>query len=263
MALNAYVSALQTLLHDPAGQFYPVATLTGFINEARNQVALEAECIKGRGTFSTVPGQVLYQASAVTSPGTPLGVGGLATPVDLSFNPGFQNNPLIVLEKRNWAWFQFYVLGMAAPPPGLPTTWCPFQEGTPTLPQGGETTSTGPTAGSSFYLNTPSLAISVNVDGLWYPIPLAVDTDPEAIPGPWTDAVPLYAQYLAYLDARQGQAAEESLKLYGVFMARARGIVTPRPTQDAYPGGQRARQAPGQAPPKRGGGEPAGRGGGQ
>ena len=45
MALNAYISQVQTLLHDPNQQFYSSATLTGFINEARSQVCIEGECV--------------------------------------------------------------------------------------------------------------------------------------------------------------------------------------------------------------------------
>ena len=46
MALNAYISATQLLLHDTAGQRYSISDLTTYINSARSQLALEGECVR-------------------------------------------------------------------------------------------------------------------------------------------------------------------------------------------------------------------------
>jgi hypothetical protein len=46
MALNAYVGATQRLLHDTAGQRYSTTDLTIYINDARSQLAVEAECVR-------------------------------------------------------------------------------------------------------------------------------------------------------------------------------------------------------------------------
>jgi hypothetical protein len=262
MALTGYLRALRTLLHDQASQFYSDATLTGFINEARVQVAAEGECIKGVGSFTAVPGQSFYRTSVVTVPTIPQGIAGLVTPNSLSYNPSFAAGGLVTLDKRNWEWFNFYVLGFAAKQTGFPYAWCPFTQGSSTLPQGA--TSPGGVADGSFYMSPTTMSLPINVDGIWYPINLATDGDPEALTGLFNDAVPIYGQYLAYMDSRLSQLAESALQLYGVFMARARGIVTPLADQQAYPGDLAARQAPGQAPPLRGGDRvgPAGRSGG-
>jgi hypothetical protein len=254
MAISAYISALQVLLHDQAGLAYPTSVLTGFINEGRQRIALESECIRGVGTLATVPGQNLYLCSAVTVPASPAGINGLATPRGLQYNPGLVipggASPQVTLEKRNWDWFNFYLLGLAAPPNGPPRAWCPLNQGGAFLPQGGS--SAGPIATGSFYVNTPNAVYTLLVDGVWLPQNLAADADPEAIPGPFTDAVPLYGPYLGFMDARLNQLATEALQTYEVFMAAARGIVTPLPEQQAYPGGLGARRLPGQAPPQRG-----------
>ena len=46
MALTAYIGATQRLLHDTAGQRYSTTDLTTYINEARSQLAVEAECVR-------------------------------------------------------------------------------------------------------------------------------------------------------------------------------------------------------------------------
>jgi hypothetical protein len=235
--LSSYVSAVQTLLHDPNAQFYPVATLQGFINEARQQIALEGECIRGIGALNTAPGTQLYSNSAVAVPASPLGIaaGGLLLPRSISFNAGTSlSGGLVTLEDRNWDWFNFYWLGIAAPYPGPPKAWCPFTAGT----------------GGSFYVGPkPTAIFALQIDGVWSPINLATDLDPEAIPFPWTDAVQYYALYLAYTDSQRSKDASDAFGVYEQFMKRARGGVTPLRVQRTFPGGLAARQMSGQAPP--------------
>lgn len=256
MALVAYITALQNLLHDQAGLAYPENTLTGFINEARQQVALESESVRGIGTLPVNPGQNYYLGTAVTPPTSPAGLGFLATPRSIQYDPGFVlmsgRTPQVTLVKRNWDWFNFYELGIAARPPGPPAVWAPFFMGTPTLPQGG--TSPAAIATSSFYINMPNSAYTLLVDGTWTPKDLVSDTDPECIPAPFNNAVPLYALFLGFMDSRLNELAQGALQVYELFMARARGIVTPLPEQQAFPGGLAARRTPGMAPPQRGAG---------
>jgi hypothetical protein len=268
VALNAYLNALQILLHDQAGLAYPQSVLTGFINEARQQVALESESIRGIGAIPTVPSQTSYSNSSVTVPMVPVGIANLITPRSIQYDPGLVltsgRTPQVTLVKRNWDWFNFYELGMAQRAPGPPRVWAPFMMGQPTLPQGG--VSGGVVAAGSFFINPPNAVYLLLVDGTWGPENLEVEADPEAIPGPFTDAVPLYALYLGFMDARLNELAQQALQVYELFMTRARGIVTPLPEQNAFPGGLSARRLPGMAPPQRGAGAgpPAqGQGGGQ
>jgi hypothetical protein len=256
MAINAYLNALQILLHDQAGLAYPQSVLTGFINEARQQVALESESIRGLGAVQTVPNQTAILHDSVVVPAVPAGIASLITPRTLQYDPGLVladgRTPLVTLVKRNWDWFNFYELGMAQRSPGPPRVWAPFGMGSPTLPQGGA--SGGPVAVGSFFTNPPNAAYLLIVDGTWGPIDLEVESDPEAIPAPFNNAVPLYGLYLGFMDARLNELAQQALQAYELFMTRARGIVTPLPEQDAYPGGFGARRLPGQAPPQRGAG---------
>jgi hypothetical protein len=259
---------MQLLLHDQAGLAYPTAVLTGFINEARQQVALEGECILGVGNIDTVAGQTLYSGGFVVPPASPAGIGPPATVKTIQYRPGFVTSdgstPNITLEKRNWQWFYFYIFGFSAPPPGPPRTWCPLNQGANFLPQG-VSSATAPEC--SFYINQPNGVYTLFIDGLWTPIELQVDADPEAIPGPWTLAVPHYALYLAFKDARLQPLAEASMQEFEMMMVRARAGVTPLHEQLSFPGGLTARRLPGEAPPQRGAGagQPgpaAGQGGG-
>lgn len=272
MALVAYITALRNLLHDQAGLAYPDNTLTGFINEARQQAALEGECIRVEGSIDTVPMATSYNNNSVALPPGVLGIAAMATPRSIRYVPGIVtmdgSTPSVVLAKRGWEWFNFYESGMAARPPGPPRVWSPYMQGTPTLPQGG--TSTGPTTGGSFQINTPNAVYTLLVDGAWTPQDLESDADPEVIPAPFNTAVPLYGLFLGFMDARLNELAQGALQVYELFMARARGIVTPLPEQQAFPGGLAARRTPGMAPPQRGagagppaqGGSGAGQGGG-
>lgn len=46
MALNAYITATQSLVNDPSAQRFSIPTLTTYINTARSQLALEGECVR-------------------------------------------------------------------------------------------------------------------------------------------------------------------------------------------------------------------------
>ena len=72
MALNGYLTDTQSLLGDPAGQFYSTTSLTNFINKARNRVAASGECVRwlppsGTGQNQTVAGQEVYPFSFVNT----------------------------------------------------------------------------------------------------------------------------------------------------------------------------------------------------
>jgi hypothetical protein len=85
--------------------------------------------------------------------------------------------------------------------------------------------------GGSFVIDPlPDIAYNLNLDCVCYPIALTADTDFEAIPNLWTDAVPFYAAYYALLSAQTSarmQDAERYFQYYQQFMQRARSAVTP------------------------------------
>ncbi len=230
--LNAYLSAVELLLHDPNNQFFSAATLTTFINSARQQVATEGECVRGVATLNTVSGQNVYQHSGIVAPTTPIGIDKLLNPRTISF-PNATNAGQLQLEKRPWDWFNFYFLSLSPPPPGQPRAWAPFDPGK---------------LGSFYLAPTPTSIIALSLDGVWLPINLVIDANAEAIPFPWTDAVPFYAAYLAFLDSQRANDANGMFTLYENYMQRARSGVTGTPVLDASPGSAASRTSPGSAP---------------
>lgn len=67
----------------------------------------------------------------------------------------------------------------------------------------------------------PSGIYIMDWDCFCLPIPLLSDSDPEAIPYPWTDAIPTFAAHLAFENSRQTDNADRMLKKYQWFMQRA------------------------------------------
>lgn len=72
--------------------------------------------------------------------------------------------------------------------------------------------------GGSIYLQpVPTTTLPMEWNCVCTPIDLATDSDPEAIPYPWTDAVPYYAAYVGFMSARR---PEEAKGMWGEFEAR-------------------------------------------
>jgi hypothetical protein len=250
VALNAYLLNVRILLHDPVAQFYTDTTLTNFINQARDQIALEGECIRGIGNITLSVGTESYPFTSAVVPTTPLGIvaGGMISVRALTIiGSGVPN---MVMESRNWDWFNFYNRGFSTPSTqGKPSVWSVLSQGRTGLIY------ISPLPSSNNY--------ALQVDGVWLPVDLTADITPEALQFPWTDAIQYYAAYLAYIDSQRMPDADHMFQLYEEFMARARAGVTPQVTPMSYPGGQnsRMRGLPGQTPPmvNPGSGQPQGR----
>ena len=216
--LTAYQTATALLLQNPAAPnaLYSTANLTTYINTARKQLAGESESIKTIGTISTVIGQSPYSFSSINI-GTPSTSG-----IDGVFNVQTLQYVLAGGQKwinpRPWPWFQLYTLNNPAPQNGPPTSWSRFG-------QGASPGDTGTGQGGTFYINPPDAVYQINCDCVCYPINLADDTTPEAIPYPWTDCVPFFAAYWAYLSSQTGARQADAERMYNhyqTFLERAR-----------------------------------------
>ena len=79
--------------------------------------------------------------------------------------------------------------------------------------------------GSIFVDPLPDTGYVAKLDAVCYPVDLVDDTTPEAIPYPWTDAVPFFAAYYALLSSQNAtrQAdADRMMARYSEFVSRAR-----------------------------------------
>lgn len=221
--LTQYQTDTQNLLQNPGApvSLYPLTNITRWINIARGQLAGEAECIRVLGTVSTVVGQREYAFSS-------LNLGVLATTgiqgvihvrriqCDVASGQKW-------ITPRPWEWFDLYSLNNPLPGSGFPTSWSQYKQGA--------ATGAGSAASGSFFIDPlPDDAYTLRCDCVCYPIDLATNATVEAIPYLWTDAIPFFAAYYAYLasqtSARQADA-ERMFQHYTTFLERARKASNP------------------------------------
>lgn len=223
--LANYLTDTQNLLQNPTATnaLYATASLTRFINISRGQCAGEGECIRALGTLACVVGQRNYNFSAINlGVAATTGIQGAIHVRRVSVNIGDGQK---WLTPRPWEWFELYHLNNVVPANGEPAVWTQYKQGAAT-PQAGGSGATG-----SLYIDPPpDDTYTLSLDCVCFPIALVDDTTVEAIPYLWTDAVPFFAAYYAFLSsqtsARQADA-ERMYQHYQTFLERARKSSNP------------------------------------
>jgi hypothetical protein len=129
-----------------------------------------------------------------------------------------------LLNSHAWEWFNLYYFNAdPALPQGVPTDWTQYGQGV---------------YGTVFFSPTPNTTITLNFDCIALPINLTSDSDPEAIPYPWTDAVPFFAAFYALLSAQspaRNTDADKMFARYQLFKDRARQFSNPSVETYQYP----------------------------
>ncbi len=209
MALNAYLSNTALLLQNPAAptSLYSTANLSTWINTARTQLAGQTECIRSTVTLSVTSVTSIYPFSSVTN--LPAGVQGIYNVRQINRVSG---TGVVYMGSRPYPWAETYWQQGSAPVATTPTEWSQYGIGT---------------AGSLVLDHTPDASYVLKLDASCYPILLASDSDPEAIPYAYTDAVPYLAAYYAYMSAQRQQDAQTMLGRYEDFVSRAKKIAVP------------------------------------
>src|SRR5262245_54424081 len=113
--LNTYLTRTKQLLQNPSApvQLYADADLTGWINEARGQVAGESESIRALGIISTVAGQRNYNFSGLN-----LGVSattGIAAAIHVRAILFAIASGQQWMRPRPWPWFMLFKLNNPVP----------------------------------------------------------------------------------------------------------------------------------------------------
>ena len=224
MLNSYYLPQTRALLQLPGANstsLYSDAQLTTWINMARGQIAGEGECIRIAGTISMVAGQQAYSFANINI-GTPT-VTGVQGVINMQSLARVVASGALWMGPRPWPWFSLYNMNNAVPVPGPPTEWAQYGQGAApgTLP-GATSANTG-----SFYVSpVPDQAYILNCNTICYPIPLVLDTDPEALPYFWTDAVPFLTAYFSLMSAQTNARYADAARMYkgdyGEFMDRAR-----------------------------------------
>lgn len=186
--------------------------LRDWVNVARGQIAGESECIRVYATLPITGAAQQYPFSAIVFPAGTEGITTVLAVRDITFTLPFQTaGGKKRVYSREWEWFNRFILAQPVPFPGPPKYWTQYGQGT----QG------------TIFINLPDVAYTLNLDTVCLPAPLFTDTDPEAVPRLWTDAVPYYAAYMGYLQHQVKDQADSMMQLYQMFMQRARAAATP------------------------------------
>lgn len=213
--LFSYVQQVQRLLGDVIQARYNREDLIFYVNQARGQLAGESECIRNYATLSLVAGTQQYPFSEIAL----AKAAGVAAPLTVrtaSYQVGTGAKRVL---PRPWPWFNQYILCHPVPSSGPPCVFSQYGQG----------------AAGTLFFNLPDAEYTLNLDTACSPISLALDTDPEAIPALWVDAVPYYGAYLALLSMMgEDDRAQKMLDLYGNFVQRARRAATPTVLQNTY-----------------------------
>ena len=234
--LASYLTRTKQLLQYPAsaaGNLYSDADLTSWINQARGQLAGETECCRYLGTLTTGLNVRSYSFSLINL-GVNTGLAGVLNARQMLYAvaSGYQ-----WIRPRPWSWYWLFKLNNPVPQQGAPEVWSQFSQG-----GSGQGSITGIGSGSltsgSFYLDPPpDLTYVLLIDCSCYPNALAADTDVEAIPYLFTDAVPYFAAYLALMSAQSNARLEQAQRLfdlYKMFIDRANQASAPNVNRFLY-----------------------------
>lgn len=277
--LNSYIQKTQLLLHDQIGAFYTLPNITNWINQARQRVAADSECIRilppsSSGILSyavTNPGSGYTAATAaITAPNLTSGVQATATVTVLAgavtavnvlvAGSGYTVSPLVTIsgdgtgaaaaatltaavqttpnqEVYPFSAFNTFVQqtpGVAsilavrqiavywgALKPAL--QYMPWTKFNALLRAYSINISNFPSvfsqygqgqSGSVYVWPVPSQQLGMDWDCTCVPIDLTSDATVEAIPDPWTEAVPYRAAHLALLYSQRTQDAVQMDEFY-------------------------------------------------
>ena len=216
--LASYQQQTARLLDNPSGtpSKYLLADLTTYINLARNQLAAETSCVEVNVAFTLTVGKQAYTLPSI--PGNAQGVSQILN-VQTVMRPS--GNGFIYVTPRPWEWFKLYNLNTATQASGIPVQWTQYAPGT---------------TASLYFSPIPDQAYPIVLDAICQPIMLALDSDVEAIPYPYTDAVPYFAAYLALVSDDRMELANFTMDKYKEFVQRADSASRPMTPPDLFKG---------------------------
>jgi hypothetical protein len=208
--LTDYLAQTRRLLQNPPAPvaLYSIDDLTSYINTARGQLAGESQSVRVYATLAVTAGTRVYNFSAIDTSSN-AGVDGVYNIKQAQVGVGDGN---MILYMRSFPWFNQYLLNEIVPQEGRPVTWSQYGQG----------------ENGSIYLHPiPDSSYTLNLDCVCIPVDLVTDATAEAIPFPWTDCVPYFAAYMAFMSAQRQTDAKIMMDRYEEFVNRARRIANP------------------------------------
>lgn len=220
MLLSQYLAITQSLIQTPQSPIPLLTTplLTTYINIARGQVAGQGECLPAFGDLAVSAGTQQYAFSLISFPENTIIAGAInIRMIQVPVAGGGMRR----LYPREWPWYVSFVSSRLVPKVGPPRIWTQYRQGSLGV----------------IYLNHLDGNYTLLVDAICYPVALVDDTTPDGIPYLWSDAVPFYAAYYAYMAMQRQADADHMLQRYQELMGRARTAVTPAVLPGSYPQG--------------------------
>lgn len=222
--LSTYLNLTKLQLQYPstaAGKLYSDADLTTFINQARGQLAGDAECIANFASLTLTAGQRQYNFSSVALGSPSTGIQGIFNIRQslLQLGTGSGGQGYVWMRPRSFPWFTLYHLNNVVPDEGQPSEWSQFGQGV---------------SGTIFIDLVPDQAYTLSLDTICYPVDLVDDSTVEAIPYPWTDVVPFYAAWYALCASQKQTDADKMYQRVELYMNRARKMSNPDVVPQAY-----------------------------
>lgn len=211
MALNTYITQTQQFLQNPVPASQPLvsdAVVTGYVNQARRQIAGEAECIPGYLTLAVTAAAQQYPFTSISLANAPTGCSGVFHVKQASWVLG---SGAVYIPARSFTWLNQYYLMNPTPTAGAPSVYAQYGQGE---------------AGTLFF-NLLDADYTINLDCICVPDNLLTDGDTEALPYPWTDCVAFLGAYFALLSMQRTTDADQMYSRYEQFMSRARRMSTP------------------------------------
>ena len=237
MLIN-YINETQSLLNDPGGQFFPIPTMTNFVNRSRRRIAAVSGCLRVIPPGAqTIPNQEVYPFSSWNA---------LVQGIMPQAQSILACRSLSVGLGGKWVIDDFgngKIVGGSWKPMWRRLVWTDFQArfriyggtfmGTISEPGWWAQYGHGPT-GAIYLAPIPTQTMPIEVDLSIIPQPLLTDKDVDPISYPWADAVPYWAAVLALLQQQRKEDAGAMAELFNNDLPLCASVVCPQMIQSAY-----------------------------
>lgn len=228
--LTEYISETQNHLNDALSQFFPVSTLTTYVNRARRRIANASGCCRVLIRARTIANQEQYRfnewtAIAQLEPGIKeiLAVRSLSIaigPGEGAWKPTWNRLVWSDFQARFRIWNRAWIGTIS-----YPGYYAQYGFGS---------------GGSIFLAPIPSQVQPMELDCSCLPLPLENDDDPEPIPDPWVDAVSFYAAWLCLVQQQRREDAMAMLQIFAAELPFCASVVAPQMVQSPYGAAVRA-----------------------
>lgn len=206
VTLSDYLTDLQDLLHDPSDRYWDPAQLTKYVNRARLKRDMDLGGFRNLLHYTLIAATDTYTFATISAGATPTPFTGVILDV-VAINLFFVSQRYVLQQMSftdlNVTWRPYVNNAIAYQ--DLPRAWARY---------GDHSIVFGP---------NPSIAYPIEVDVTATQVALAASTDADGLQEPFCRPVVFYAAYLAKLNERQRDEADQFLEDYTREMLSVQG----------------------------------------